>query len=103
MPKAYWIAQVTVSNPDQYKLYAESAPLAFKKYGALILARGGRSGQMEGKGRPRNVVIEFPSYDDAVACYNSPEYQAAIKLRTPHSVGDIVIVEGYDGAQPGDS
>lgn len=43
MPKAYWIAQVTVSNPDQYKLYAESAPLAFKKYGAVILARGGRS------------------------------------------------------------
>ena len=75
MAKAYWIAQVIVSNPDQYRLYAESAPLAFKKYGAVFLARGGRSGQMEGEGRPRNVVIEFPSYDDAVACFS-----AAIKI-----------------------
>lgn len=94
MPKAYWIAHITVSNPDQYKLYADSAPLAFKKYGAAILARGGRSGQMEGKGRPRNVVIEFPSYDDAVACYNSPEYQSARAKRQGAGEGEIVIVEG---------
>ena len=94
MSKAYWIAHVTVSNPDQYKLYAEAAPLAFKKYGAQILARGGRSGQMEGDGRPRNVVIEFPSYDDAVACYNSPEYQSARAKRKGAGEADIVIVEG---------
>jgi uncharacterized protein (DUF1330 family) len=94
MPKAYWIAQVTVFNPEQYKLYAENAPLAFKKYGASILARGGRSSQMEGEGRPRNVVIEFPSYDDAVACYNSPEYQSAKAKRTGAGEANIVIVEG---------
>jgi uncharacterized protein (DUF1330 family) len=94
MPKAYWIAHVTVSNPDQYKLYAECAPLAFKKYGAVILARGGRSGQMEGEGQPRNVVIEFPSYDDAVACYNSPEYQSAKVKRKGAGEANIVIVEG---------
>ena len=94
MPKAYWIAQVTVSDPDQYKLYAESAPLAFKKHGAAILARGGRASQMEGEGRPRNVVIEFPSYDDAVACYNSPEYQFAKAKRKGAGDADIVIVEG---------
>jgi uncharacterized protein (DUF1330 family) len=94
MPKAYWIAQVTVSNPDQYKLYAESALAAFRKYDAKILARGGRSSQMEGDGRPRNVVIEFPSYDDAVACYNSPEYQSAKVKRKGASEAGIVIVEG---------
>ena len=94
MPKAYWIAQVTVSNPDQYKHYAESASVAFKKYAAQILARGGRSSQMEGDGRPRNVVIEFPSYDDAVACYNSPEYQSAKVKRKGAGEADIVIVEG---------
>lgn len=94
MPKAYWIAQVVVSNPEQYKLYAESAPVAFKKYGASILARGGRFGQMEGEGRPRNVVIEFPSYEDAVACYNSPEYQSAKAKRQGAGSANIVIVEG---------
>ena len=94
MPKAYWIARVTVSDPDQYKLYAESAPEAFKKYKAQILARGGRYNQLEGEGRPRNVVIEFPSYDEAIACYNSPEYQAAKSKRKGAGQAEIVIVEG---------
>jgi uncharacterized protein (DUF1330 family) len=92
--KAYWIARVTVSDPDRYKLYAESAPEAFRRYGAKILARGGRCEQMEGEGRPRNVVIEFSSYADAIACYNSPEYQAARAKRLGAGEADIVIVEG---------
>ena len=94
MAKAYWIARVTVSDPDQYKHYAEATPAAFTKYGARILARGGRYNQLEGDGRPRNVVIEFPSYDDAVACYNSPEYQAAKQKRKGAGTAEIVIVEG---------
>lgn len=94
MPKAYWIAHVTVGNPDQYKFYAEAAPAAFKKYGATILARGGVSRQMEGQGRPRNVVIEFPSLQAAIDCYNSPEYQAAKAKRKGAGEADIVLVEG---------
>jgi uncharacterized protein (DUF1330 family) len=94
MPKAYWIARVTVTDPDQYKLYAESAPEAFKKYKAQILARGGRYTQLEGEGRPRNVVIEFPTYEDAIACYNSPEYQSAKAKRKGAGEADIMIVEG---------
>jgi uncharacterized protein (DUF1330 family) len=94
MPKGYWIARVTVTEPDQYKLYAESAPLAFKKYGAAILARGGTFQQMEGDGRPRNVVIEFPSLQAAIDCYNSPEYQEAKAKRQGAGVAEIVLVEG---------
>lgn len=94
MPKAYWIAHVTVSNPDQYKHYASDAPVAFKKFGATILARGGTSEQMEGDGRPRNVVIEFPSLQAALDCYHSAEYQAARAKRIGAGEADIVIVEG---------
>lgn len=94
MPKAYWIAHVTVSNPDQYKLYAEAAPLAFRKYGATILARGGAHEQLEGNGRPRNVVIEFPSLQSALECYRSEEYQSAKAKRKGAGEADIVIVEG---------
>jgi uncharacterized protein (DUF1330 family) len=94
MPKAYWIAHVTVTNPDQYKHYASDAPIAFKKYGATILARGGTHQQMEGGGRPRNVVIEFPSLQLALDCYNSAEYQAARAKRVGAGEADIVIVEG---------
>ncbi len=94
MPKAYWIAHVTVTDADQYKHYASDAPIAFKKFGATILARGGTSQQMEGKGRPRNVVIEFPSLQAALDCYNSTEYQAAKAKRHGAGEADIVIVEG---------
>lgn len=94
MPKAYWIAHVTVTSPDQYKFYAEAAPLAFRKYGATILARGGTYEQMEGHGRPRNVVIEFPSLQSALDCYRSDEYQSAKAKRKGAGEADIVIVEG---------
>jgi uncharacterized protein (DUF1330 family) len=92
--KGYWIARVTVADPEQYKLYAERAPEAFAKFGAKVLARGGRAQQLEGEGRPRNVIIEFASFEDAVACYNSPEYQAARAKRVGAGEAEIVIVEG---------
>lgn len=96
MPKAYWIARVSVTNPEQYKGYADLAPAAIKAHGGRILARGGRTEQMEGEGRPRNVVIEFPSLDDAVACYRSADYQAARAKRLGAGVAEIVIVEGVE-------
>ena len=65
------------------------------------MVRGGKAERPEGQLRSRHVVLEFESYEKALACYHSPEYQAAIKLRLPVSSGDIVIVEGYDGPQPG--
>jgi uncharacterized protein (DUF1330 family) len=92
--KGYWIARVTVTDADTYKAYAEAAPAAFKKYDAKVLARGGRHEQLEGDGRPRNVVIEFPSYDAAIACYHSPEYQSARQHRIGAGEAEIVIVEG---------
>ncbi len=101
MPKGYWIAHVDVRDAEQYKAYvaANAQPLA--EFGGRFLARGGRFENPEGGARSRNVVIEFPSYQAALDCWNSPGYQAAIKLRQPVSVADIVIVEGYDGPQPG--
>jgi len=92
--KGYWIAHVTVTDPDTYKNYAEAAPEAFKKYNARILARGGRHEQLEGNGHARNVVIEFDSFEDAVACYKSDEYQSARKHRLNAGIASIVIVEG---------
>ncbi|MGA7267186.1 MAG: DUF1330 domain-containing protein [Aestuariivirga sp.] len=94
MPKAYWIARVTVTDFDQYMQYATSTPEAFRKYGATVLARGGTHHQMEGEGRPRNVVIEFPSLQSALDCYNSPEYQAAKAKRAGAGMAEIVLVEG---------
>jgi uncharacterized protein (DUF1330 family) len=100
MAKGYWIARVDVTNMDGYKPYTVAIQPIFKKFGARYLTRGGRSEDVEGQNRSRNVIIEFPDYDAAVACYHSPDYQEAKKLRTSASDGEIVIVEGYDGPQP---
>lgn len=101
MAKGYWVARVDVSDPEAYKLYVAANAAAFKQYGARFLVRSGQFETMEGSSRPRNVVIEFPSYQAALNCYKSPEYQAAISLRVGASQGDVVVVEGYDGPQPG--
>lgn len=94
MPKGYWIAHVTVTDPEQYKQYVTATPEAFKKYGGTFLARGGTFQQMEGQSNPRNVVIEFPSLQAAIDCYNSPEYQAAKAKRAGAGIASIVLVEG---------
>jgi len=100
MPKAYWIAHVDVADPEPYKAYIAANAEAFAKFGARFLVRGGRYAVVEGKSRARQVVLEFKDYDTAVACYHSPEYQAALRLRQPVSEADLVIVEGYDGPAP---
>jgi len=100
MPKGYWIARVDVSDEDGYKPYAAANPAIFRKYGGRFVVRAGKFESMEGKSRSRNVVIEFPDYASALACYRSPEYQANIKVRQPHSEIDIIVIEGYDGPQP---
>jgi len=74
MPKAYWIAHVEVRNDEGYKPYAAANPAIFRKYGGRFVIRGGKSECLEGGSRSRHVVIEFPDYDAAVACYRSPEY-----------------------------
>ena len=100
MAKGYWIARVEVKDEEGYKPYAAANPGIFKKFGGRFVVRSGKYECPEGQSRPRNVVIEFPDYATALACYNSPEYQANIKVRQPHSLADLVIVEGYDGPQP---
>jgi len=100
MPKGYWIGHVDVSNPDGYQAYMRANGEVFRKYGARFLVRGGQFETVEGKCRARNVVLEFPDYETALACYRSSEYQNVRALREPHSVADIVVIEGYDGPQP---
>ena len=100
MAKGYWIARVDVHDDEGYKAYAAANPAIFKKFGGKFVVRGGQFEAPEGTARARNVVIEFPDYAAALACYRSPEYQENIKRRLPHSDIDLIVIEGYDGPQP---
>jgi|SRR6476660_4610761 uncharacterized protein (DUF1330 family) len=101
MPKGYWMAHVDVHDPDGYQLYVAANAKAFAKYGARFLARGGKHVVTRGKAPGRNVIIEFADYESAVACHDSEEYREAAKLRDAAATVDLVIIEGYDGPQPG--
>jgi len=100
MPKGYWIVRVDIADQEKYKAYVAANAEPFRKYGARFLVRAGRFENPEGTSRTRNIVIEFPTYQAALDCWYSPEYQAAIKLRLPVSTIDLVIIEGYEGQQP---
>ncbi len=100
MAKGYWIARVDVHDEEGYKPYSLANPAIFAKFGARFIVRGGPFDAPEGTARSRNVVIEFPDLATAKACYNSPEYQANMKIRQAHSLAELIIIEGYDGPQP---
>lgn len=92
--KGYWIGRQDVSDLATYKKYAEGSAPAFKEFGAIFLVRGGPHQAMEGQARERNVLIEFPSVQHALDCFQSDAYQAASAHRQASATGEIVIVAG---------
>jgi len=105
MPKGYVVARVTVADNDAYMEYAKRARVAMAKYGAKILALAGQYEELDGTARPRNVILEFESYEQAQRYFHSPEYQEARTFRTADgvSVAEIIAIEGFDGPQPGEA
>jgi uncharacterized protein (DUF1330 family) len=100
MAKGYWMAHVEVTNQAEYDRYRELNGIAFAKYGGRFLVRGGATKVAIGPERSRNVVLEFPSYQAAIDCLNSPEYAAAVVHRDRGAQVELIVVEGYEGAQP---
>jgi len=101
MAKGYWIAHVDVTDPDGYERYRAANGVAFAKYGGRFLVRGGAHVVAAGAAKRRHVVIEFPDYEAALACLKSEEYKEAARLRDAAAAVDLLVVEGYDGVQPG--
>ena len=91
---AYWISRVKVTDEAAYGEYAKRAGPVLEKHGGRFLARGGNHVTLEGDEFPRNVLVEFPSVDQAVACYNSDEYQEAWEFQKEAAIRGICIVEG---------
>ncbi len=92
--KGYWMAMVDITDPEIYPRYVAANKAAFDKYGARFLVRGGQGEVLEGPKATRLVVIEFDSYQTALDCFHSPEYQAALKLREAASIAHLAVVEG---------
>ena len=91
---AYWIVRVTVTDSERYAEYAERAGAAVGQFGGKFHARGGTCVTKEGRERLRNVIVEFPTFDEALACYDSPAYQDAMSYQKGAADRDFCIVEG---------
>ncbi|HEY8564690.1 MAG TPA: DUF1330 domain-containing protein [Beijerinckiaceae bacterium] len=94
MPKGYWIARIEVTEPEGYGAYASALPAHIERFGGKFLVAGGRFEEAEGRAKPRNVVIEFDSYETAQACWHSEAYAEVALLREGAAAVDVVIVEG---------
>ena len=98
---AYWLARSKIDDPVEYKKYTDLVPAIIARHQGKVLARGGRYRIMEGPAKfQRFVVIEFPTLEQAVACFESPEYQqAAVYRRAGAGEVENVIVEGGDATR----
>ena len=93
--KAYWVCiYEKIGNPEKLKEYAVKAKPAVEKFSGKFLARGGRTRTNDGINSPRTVVVEFPDYATALACYDSDDYQEAHDILKNHVVRHHQIVEG---------
>jgi uncharacterized protein (DUF1330 family) len=92
--KGYWVVMLSVTDPQGYERYRDAIGDAVVSHGGRYLVRGGQAANPEDAGFGRHVVVEFDSYDTALACYRSPAYQEALKHRLASSVGHFAIVEG---------
>lgn len=94
MTKGYWVANVVVTDTEKYADYQALASKALTKFGAVFLARGSQSTRLEGGETPqRSIIMAFSSYQQALACYHSEEYQAAKAARQGAAEVDITLIE----------
>lgn len=93
---ALWIAHIDVTDEDRYGAYVAKATHVIADHGGEFIARGGRYEQVEGRDHPRNVVVRFPTFEAASACYHSDEYQAIVGDAIAGSDRSVVIVETSD-------
>jgi uncharacterized protein (DUF1330 family) len=92
--KAYWVAHVTVTDPDLYAAYRREAAPAIAAGGGVIRVLAGEQVIGAGNARPQTVVVEFPSLNAARTCYFGEAYQATVARRDAGAEVDLVIVEG---------
>tara|TARA_B100001057_G_scaffold340653_2_gene341453 strand:- start:591 stop:893 length:303 start_codon:yes stop_codon:yes gene_type:complete len=93
--KGYWVAKANINSPEKQQDYGKLAEAVLEKFNGKFLIRGGRQETKEGDEYMRNVVVEFPSYEDATRAYESREYQDALKVLDGSADRLYAVVEGY--------
>ena len=95
--KGYWIALYKkISNKEKLKEYADKVTSVIKSYGGKPLVRGGKYQCLEGEDFSRTVIWEFPSYERAIECHESKEYQKGWALAKNTTQRNLQIIQGFN-------
>ena len=94
MPGYLFVNVEQVTNPSAFEEYGKASIPVIDKYRGRILALRTRSAVVEGEMKGRVGLIEFPSYEEALNFYNSPEYKALKQIRDGAAKCTIVVLEG---------
>jgi len=94
MPSGYIIAHIRLTDPEGYREYVRRDTPVLEGRGGRFLVRGGKNEVFEGDSGDRHVIIEFPSYEEAVAAYRDPEYQEVAEIRRRCAESTVIVVEG---------
>ena len=96
MKKGYWISlYIKVNDKENLKRYAETVTPIIKNFGGVALVRGGKYQTFDGDNFIRTVIWEFPSYEKALECHDSEEYQAGWGIAKNTTLRNMQIVEGF--------
>tara|TARA_B100000614_G_C14410705_1_gene437699 strand:+ start:207 stop:506 length:300 start_codon:yes stop_codon:yes gene_type:complete len=97
MKKGYWISlYLEVKNDENLKKYAEKVTPIIKSFGGVPLVRGGQHKTFNGDEFVRTVVWEFPSYEKALECHASKEYQNGWDIAKDTTIRHMQVVEGFN-------
>ena len=95
MPAGYVIAQLKITNSENYKEYVEKVTPLVKKFGGEFLVRAGEFQIFDGETKfPRIIILKFPTYEKALEWYNSGEYKPIKQIRLDNSEGTNIIIKG---------
>jgi uncharacterized protein (DUF1330 family) len=96
MKKGYWISLYSkVENQENLKKYSDAVIPIIKSFGGVPLIRGGEHQTFNGEDFIKTVVWEFPSYEKAIECHDSKDYQAGWSLAKDTTVRHMQVIEGF--------
>ena len=95
--RGYWIALYKkIHNTENLKNYSDNVTSIIKSYGGKPLVRGGEYLCLEGEDFSRTVIWEFPSYEAAIKCHESNEYQEGWALAKDTTIRNLQIIQGFN-------
>ena len=95
--KGYWVALYKkIGSAENLKKYSSIVTPIIRKFGGKPLVRGGKYKRLEGENFLRTVIWEFPSYDVAIECHESKEYQEGWSLAKDTTERNLQIIQGFN-------